>query len=529
MSEAPTSSTVPPIAEASKFVPPSLHEQLVLEANEMRLAEACSKAAASAMPIPSFQVILESEDSYGGIMCGKDAFPGSRLERQMIDEAAANAGVTVQDMGNIFGAADGTVAWDSSDRFQTLRFVDSSGKFRKSLSEILERQRAPFEILASSLRDGATEVVTEESYGLDDANLDMVATFMGYGLDQGISGGLEHSKAELLRRLYALPIHLPGDVQSGRNLTGVYFDEDGNLLKILTEVSGSPGIAHGMYFAEGTRQDPSDVPFRLGVELSVDQVIQELDYNNSELSQPFLLSEAGRAIVEVIDSSKLVLAPRLRNILIGRENHTDYDPRYGSSYSELTRELAKIVNDPNRGVDHLFEGGNIQALKAIDEMDVDKIQPESARQVFSLLSQSLRRSADAELTTDLPATMRSRGMQAGACKDAEYYFLADMKVHEGISYQEVGDSHVPMLHKSSGYDTALSVLPVMYNGVVLPRGSLFQINRQDESTTYTFVRVTAFAFDQDTARDAFGWQYREAISHASGMTISYDLLSDYIR
>lgn len=485
-----------------------LHDQLVNERNDIMLEKAVRLAARVAEDVISDPArVITSDEWSGDIMFGNVDMASSRIQLDLINSAASKKGLAVLE-GDSFSVGEGPrVIWDISDSGAlSLRYSDPGGLMREQIREDRSEAIKPFERLALQLQEGALEARTDIEYALDLDQQDEVFCFMEINPRQT---NPVKAKQVFIERLYGLPVHLTGEeIDPQHSGEGVYFDEDGNLLKILRETDRNSGIYRGMYFEQGTKTDPSETTFQLGVEIDRERALLEKSHNGELSEISFLESNTGRSIIQEIDNSGLVITDSLRQILESISTPQGaYDSRYGNNYSELTREVAKMIGNSNRGIGRFFDDSDGDAEKKLSSINVDTIDNEPARLLYSLMQQSISPNRNTE-ASDIPVFNGRVHMKDSSCKDAEVYFSGS--IGEGkFSVHDVGGKK--MLHKHSGGATAINLEPIMYKGVEIPAGGLFQrhYDNESETTSYVFVRITSFAFEDDQARDAFTWQYAE--------------------
>lgn len=495
-----------PPQHESIVVQDNLRVQLLAERRDRVLTQTLDFAVRSTSEnvVPKMTVILEMSDSYTGVDCGYQPSTFSRVERKMLNQAAHKANIPVLSGDSLsVGSTEPVIVWqDFENGRQTIRYRDGTGTFRKALAEVVENASEPFKRLGELVQ--LEEVaLSEEVYDLSDDNVDTVMLFM---LSNPKAKTPAKARAIFIESLYQLPVHLQGDQTDPKeSAAGVYFDEDGNLAKILQEVDRTTGVYHGMYFEPGTHVDPTETSFRLGVEIDTDRALLEPDSNKTFLVDPFLEQVTGKTLTRCIESLQLTPSSRLVNILEAQDGSYGYDDLYGNSYSELTREVAKFINDPNRPASELFQDED--ALQKLKTMDLATIEDPATRMFFELLQGALKREEGSALGSDVPVFEGKIHMRQSACRDAEYYFCTD--IDEG-GYDVVDVQGRSMLHKYSGGKTAINLEPIVYKGVEIPAGGLFQRHRDEVGkTSYAFVRMTTYALDEQTATSAFTWQYEK--------------------
>ena len=504
-----------------------LYDDLLHEAISQGVEAGFDTAVRFADPIHEFSAYRTDKNIYGS-MAGTPAMAVSRMEYSILNESARRAHVRVEEGSKIDDDEHSIMRWETSDTgARTVRYDVEGTSFQSELEDVIGEYRAPFVSIVEQLRERKSPAISEHEFSLDSAdhNLDIVAQFMKLNITEKSQSKL---RAKFTQKLYELPVRLPGEqTDDSASAEGVYFDEDGNLVKILRETEGMPGITVGMYFAPGTATDPAETTFRLGVELQPLRYVRGKNQRGNAEDDPFIMSQTGRALIDTIEQSGLDMSPRLKKTLTEQTDGREYDTRYGNGFAELTREIAKIVNMPSRlDKSTLFEGSAEEVASALGEINTDGNMPDSARAVFAILRQAGQRFASGEMVhaSNLPVELRGDSMKAGSCKDAEGYYLSDIK-ERSTTVEFIGEDHTPMLRKKTGANTAVNLAEVRYNGITLPPGCLFQTTiREDGSKAFTFVRITGFAFDQATAQDAFGWQYTEA-RRASGSSASMESIA----
>lgn len=525
--------TVPNTTPEAAIEHESLQQALLAERNEAAMHTVHQYAARyceGVIPLGGKRIesIFHSDRNPFGLSVGSLDYPTVRIERDLVNRAAQEAGIPVE-YGTTLGNEDtDKVMWEGEhDGFLSLRYADSTGLLRTRIAEKRQEESRPFEQLAEEVRAGSNRAVTEEQFALDDSTQDKVFNFMD--IPNTWSDKPAKSRAYFLERLYALPVHIEKeeDIADGsQSMEGVYFDTEGNLVKILQEHSNEPGVYCGMYFPEGTRVDPTEAKFNLGIEIQPERAVLERSYNHDIVVEPFLETQTAKEMIEIATRTELAPSPVLNEILKAYPAYGDaYDSRYGNSYSELTREVAKIVGNPARRYTKLFVGDEAEIAQKIAEINVEDIASAPVRTLFQLLKESMNPQRNL-FAADIPVHDGMVKIRDKSCKDAEAYFLGSIRDGQTTLHDVQGRK---MLHKHSGGRTAINLDPVIYRGVTIPAGGLFQ--RHDDGKggeEYAFIRMTSFAFEPDDARDAFTWQYLETQKN-TGFTADAPSLAGLIR
>jgi hypothetical protein len=279
--------------------------------------------------------------------------------------------------------------------------------------------------------------------------------------------------------------------------------------------------------------DRENGTFTFGVTQRPSDLYLERGNQSQEKSLPFVETDCARELCNFLDQAGLMLHPKVqREMMSGKEAD-----RYGSIYTQLTREVAKWVNNPRRTRlselfvpnDPSFKGRALQergesALYdyANSQYDVEtdteqqtreqyratsqSFEGEAAATLFGLMNGALNRSEspDGTHTTDLPVTKSSVHMTVGACFDVvAYYVGAAYGTRSGNPdyLKRVSVGEVLMLEKNTGSHTFLTTAPMTFNGVEMPKGALFT---QGDDKQWAFLRLTPFAFDDAVDQLAFG-------------------------
>lgn len=498
-----------------------LQQQLLRERSTKLLDSALEVAArVEQTAVPDITKYFSySNMSYSGIDFGAAGSSYVRYEKGMIDNAAQRVGISITE-GDTLDDATSEVVWETQENqngpLLRMRFNDPEGALRKSSEEVRNELNKPFALMAEELRQGATEVISNQSFSLGESGQeDIVFSFM----DRTSLSAKNPSfiRAKFVEGLYALPVHLPteagGPMQSGE---GVYFDEGGNLTKILREVPRNSGIYRGMYFEPNTKVDPTQANFRLGIEIDTERATMERSANADILAEPFLTTETGQALVQVIDNAGLGPSSKLANVLAEQhQGSSDYDKRYGGSYSELSREIAKFINNPVRNLESMFAGDEDQIRQSLESIDASSIDNEPTKVLVSMLQASINRTQADITRSDIPVFEGTISMRDKSCKDAEAYYLGSLDQSSKYSVSEVEGKS--MLHKHFGGETSINLEPIVYKCVEIPAGGLFQRHEDEQGNiSYAFVRMTSFAFSEHDAKDAFTWQYTETMKNHGG-------------
>lgn len=229
-------------------------------------------------------------------------------------------------------------------------------------------------------------------------------------------------------------------------------------------------------------------------------------------SEAFIDSQCATELFDILSKHGLTVADNVRDELV-RPEQAD---RYGSLYTQLTREVAKWVDRPSRTKvsnifapqiqeDDYYEPETRQKIEellrdAVLSFDLDGVS-EPTRVLLGMMQGALARTNEA---SDLPVTKDEVLIDKSACFDVTLYYLGAATSGGLHSYQE---GNVSMLRKSQGGKTFITVHPIEFNGVQLPQGSLFS---QANDGGWFFQRLTPFTFDNPKDARVFGSEIDKA-------------------
>ncbi len=235
-------------------------------------------------------------------------------------------------------------------------------------------------------------------------------------------------------------------------------------------------------------------------------VIELIDAGKDQ--EIFISTSSGKALLGAIDKAGLGLTEEAV-----RELALEEDDRYGNGYAWLTRELAKSINQPERGISFLKDtSGNPAQLEYTGDSATDL--------VVNLINQIGDRPS---LETDIPVTKGKVHMRDGNCKDSEVYFSDSFHPVSGPEKAQMGGKAFIYKTKEHGAETYINSEPVTFNGIELPPGFVF--GRMGDNEGYMLgpgrskdggfyvMRATAYCLDDpDKALEVFGPGMTEDIS-----------------
>lgn len=257
---------------------------------------------------------------------------------------------------------------------------------------------------------------------------------------------------------------------------------------------------------------------------------------------PFIETECAKQLCNVLDSAGLMFHPELQAEMTSPKE----SDRYGSVYTQLSREIAKWVNSPQRtklsnlvvpvnydyygaallkrGLSQLKDTAHSYDNNAALEDDAQEsavrglwansdrfTTSESAAALLSLIDQSLGRDQTEHPESQLPVTNKKINICDGACFDViGYYFGAATEPFANKGLRRVAPNGVPLIEKTLGSHTYMTTEPTLFNGVRLPKGALLK----EAEDGWAFLRLTAFSFDRpDDQQAAAGSELTKALAN----------------
>lgn len=327
------------------------------------------------------------------------------------------------------------------------------------------------------------------------ADADFLLTFMLSG-NPGKNNDAQSQTTELLRKAITC--------SKGESGARSEYLEDGRLRIIMPSVD-MKGVSFMLQsVVQADEQNLDSVDWNIGIEIDADKEFLEKTYAGNILANPFIDSSTGNDLLSAFSMAGLVMSEDVKEIFAEIN-----EKRYGHGYAELTRELAKIVNDDSRSITSLFNGDEVKIRDSIAKITASDLPNESrsAMLVLDLVKQlNVREKAQTEdIFSAIPVTRERVSMKSGSCKDAEGYYLA--AAQEGK--RKTVNIHGLEFHtKTIGSQTYINREALVFNGVTVQPGAIF--SRQGDGG-YAMLRITMFAMDDNTAEDAFGAQYIETM------------------
>lgn len=224
------------------------------------------------------------------------------------------------------------------------------------------------------------------------------------------------------------------------------------------------------------------------------------------VSEAFIDTICARELFELFARNGLALAQEYKNemVRIGEAK------RFGSVYTQLTREVAKWINRPSRtkvsnilainsGFQDEFEAEEGEGEFVEEELRkrLEVINTDTVSEPTKVLIELMQNSVDREgFESDLRVTNSEVRVDSHACFDVTSYYLGGA-AFGGVTKINVGA--VSLLEKTHGGHTFMSLEPIVFNGVKIPKGTL--LSQSEDDGGWFVQRLTPFTFDlpQDIA------------------------------
>lgn len=361
-------------------------------------------------------------------------------------------------------------------------FVDAmqelSGSIETSTSSTADR--------IVSFKDQLPEIV--EFLGMSRVNLDPVIISRS-------KQSIPALRERIAEALYAMPLHYADDLATdGTGREGLYFDVNGRLQKVVMR-----GKTNGLYLSlvsadPQSTEDITDLPLKFGVEYDAAEATQGSDDYGNNSAEAFIDTPTSQELLRTFEQANLQVNERLVRAF-AEVNGEDFSLRYGTGYADITREIAKLVNDSRRPLNKIFENENGTDASLADQVR-SLSTPEhdhAAAIAIRMLKQSVLRDASPELP-ELPLSSERIEIKDGSCIDAEHYIASGYTVE-----LENGVTAIKSSYHREGY---VNTVPVRFNGVEIPAGALFAKGADG----YILQRITGYAFTPDEALQVFGGQ-----------------------
>jgi len=217
--------------------------------------------------------------------------------------------------------------------------------------------------------------------------------------------------------------------------------------------------------------------------------------------EAFINRPTGKVLLEALDFAQLQFSKDFEAFLLGNQQF-NFNDRMGGAYTQISRMLAKILwSGEMQKISAIFlnqdnEPPNFAELKLLAEYPN---QDEAFCALQNILIQLLNKDQNDNQPSDIVASKDAISINEGACFDVATYYCQAYEY--GRLYLKIINGQ-RFLEKTHGSHTLINLSPIYFNGIQLPKGSLFTTVNNDE---FAFLRLTPLMFDnrQDMV-SAFG-------------------------
>lgn len=251
-----------------------------------------------------------------------------------------------------------------------------------------------------------------------------------------------------------------------------------------------------------------NVDWHLAISSSMaDNMLERANQAPASACEAFINRPTGIELIEALQYAKLRFSREFEEFLIkGRSG--SFSDRFGGPYTEISRLLAKILwsGDLSKISSIFVNQENMipkqEELRALAEYPN---QDQGLCALQNILLQLLERDEN-DRASDIEMTKEAIQLSDGACFDITTYYCSALEY--GQLYQKIINGHL-FLIKTHGHNTLINIKPILFNGVWLPKGSLFISPNNDDQ--FAFLRLTPFMFDnREEMLAAFGTEIIKA-------------------
>lgn len=235
-------------------------------------------------------------------------------------------------------------------------------------------------------------------------------------------------------------------------------------------------------------------------------MLEVANQSSQSKCEAFINRPTGQALIAALEFAKLRFSKEFE-LFLTEGKLQGFSDRFGGPYTHLSRLLAKIL-----------WSGDMTKIRKIFVNKNNEIPNEAELKLLAqypnqdnglcafqtILMQLIDKTID-DQTSDIAATSEAIGVSDGACFDvASYYCQA---LNYGNLYQKTINNK-QFLIKTHGSHTLINLTPIWFNGIELPKGSLFTTVDNDE---FAFLRLTPFVFNnREDMVSAFGTEIIKA-------------------
>lgn len=222
--------------------------------------------------------------------------------------------------------------------------------------------------------------------------------------------------------------------------------------------------------------------------------------------EAFINRPTGKVLIEALDYAQLKFSKDFEAFLLN-DQQFNFNDRMGGAYTQISRVLAKILwSGDMTKIKAIFIKQNDEA-PSVEELSLLAEYPNQDGAVCalqSILMQLLDKDED-DRTSDIISSRDAIGINTGACFDVATYYCQAYEY--GKLYLKIINGK-RFLEKTHGNHTLINLSPIWFNGIELPKGSLFTTVNNDD---FAFLRLTPFMFDnRQDMLSAFGTEIIKA-------------------
>lgn len=223
----------------------------------------------------------------------------------------------------------------------------------------------------------------------------------------------------------------------------------------------------------------------------------------------FIYRPTGQEFIRVLDTLGLKFSESFESFIFN-ENSNNFSDRYGREYTQISRNLAKILSSGDLSkLNQVFCRKGNKELEIEDIENLAKIKSEEKGFKFlqDILMQLITR-APTDMQKGVPSLDEKVSIQASACFDVYGYYLQAEKLGKQHNINLYGKN---FLSKTHGKNTLINKEPVILKGITLPKGCLFIKNEKNE---LAFLRFTPFIFENNEDMiSAFGTEVLKGLKN----------------
>lgn len=233
-----------------------------------------------------------------------------------------------------------------------------------------------------------------------------------------------------------------------------------------------------------------------------------------EVSKAFIDTGCARELFDLLAAQGLTVSKGVRHEM----TRAGEAARFGSIYTQLTREVAKWIGHPNHKrtiVSNLLamqnssqeadQGDALNQEVAVREALL-RIKPDTKSEPTRVLIEMMQGAVSRiNYVSDLPVTKEVVHVSEKSCFDIMTYYLIGATNHSLYKHTE---NNVQMLENTHGVNNFITEQPIVFNGVRLPKGALFGKAKGDGG--WFFQRLTPFTFDEPADIAVFGSEVAKA-------------------